>query len=84
MKKINFRKTLFAAVLLFQLNAHCRLWSDGGEGSVKDNTGKPISSQVGVRENLKVRYKYGYLSKKQVLLGTVKSKIYQWLHERKK
>lgn len=42
------------------------------------------SSQVGVRENLKVRYKYGYLSKKQLLLGTVKSKIYQWLHERKK
>lgn len=37
-----------------------------------------------VRENLKVRYKYGYLSKKQLLLGTVKSKIYQWLHERKK
>ena len=39
------------------------------------------SSQVGVQENLKVRYKYGYLSKKQLIFQTMKSKIYQWLHE---
>lgn len=38
------------------------------------------SSQTGVQENLKVRYSYGYLSKKQLIFGTVKSKIYQWLH----
>lgn len=38
------------------------------------------SSQTGVQENLKVRYSYRYLSKKQLIFGTVKSKIYQWLH----
>ena len=42
------------------------------------------SSQVGVQENLKVRYKYGYLSKKQFLFQNMKSKIYQCLHERKR
>ena len=42
------------------------------------------SSQVGVQENLKVRYKYGYLSKKQLVFQTIKSKIYQWLHEKGK
>lgn len=42
------------------------------------------SSQVGVQENLQVRYKYGYLSKKQFLFQTMKSKIYQCLHERKR
>lgn len=41
------------------------------------------SSQTGVQENLKVRYRYGYLSKKQLLFGMAKSKVYQWLHERK-
>lgn len=42
------------------------------------------SSQTGVQENLKVRYKYGYLSKKTLLFQTIKSKVYQWLHERKR
>lgn len=42
------------------------------------------SSQTGVQENLKVRYKYGYLSRKTLLLQTIKSKVYQWLHERKR
>lgn len=41
------------------------------------------SSQIGVQENLEIRYKYGYLSKKKFLFYTIKSKIYQWLHERK-
>ena len=43
MKKINFRKTLFAAVLLFQLNAIAAFGQTVVKGSVKDNTGKPLS-----------------------------------------
>lgn len=46
MKKINFRKTLFAAVLLFQLNAIAAFGQTVVKGSVKDNTGKPISGVV--------------------------------------
>ena len=38
MKKINFRKTLFAAVLLFQLNAIAAFGQTVVKGSVKDNT----------------------------------------------
>ena len=45
MKKINFRKTLFAAVLLFQLNAIAAFGQTVVKGSVKDNTGKPISGR---------------------------------------
>ena len=40
MKKINFRNTLFAAVLLFQLNAVAASGQTVVKGSVKDNTGK--------------------------------------------
>lgn len=46
MKKINFRKTLFAAVLLFQLNAIAAFGQTVVKGSVKDNTGKPINGVV--------------------------------------
>ena len=46
MKKINFRKTLFAAVLLFQLNAIAAFGQTVVKGSVKDNTGKPIISST--------------------------------------
>ena len=45
-EKINFRKTLFAAVLLFQLNAIAAFGQTVVKGSVKDNTGKPISGVV--------------------------------------
>ena len=44
MKKINFRKTLFAAVLLFQLNAIAAFGQTVVKGSVKDNTGKPLDN----------------------------------------
>ena len=44
MKKINFRKTLFAAVLLFQLNAIAAFGQTVVKGSVKDNTGKVMRS----------------------------------------
>ena len=46
MKKIYIRKTLFAAVLLFQLNAIAAFGQTVVKGSVKDNTGKPISGVV--------------------------------------
>ena len=48
MKKINFRKTLFAAVLLFQLNAIAAFGQTVVKGSVKDNTGKPDTLSNGL------------------------------------
>ena len=47
MKKINFRNTLFAAVLLFQLNAVAAFGQTVVKGSVKDNTGKQRCSGDG-------------------------------------
>lgn len=41
------------------------------------------SSQVGVQENLQIRYKRHFLTKKQYYFYKIKSKIYQWLHERR-
>lgn len=41
------------------------------------------STQVGVQENAALRYRRGYLTKKQYYFIMIKSKIYQWLHERK-
>lgn len=38
------------------------------------------SSQVGVRENAKIRYERGYMSKKQYKFVTLKSHIYEKLH----
>ncbi|BDW79691.1 hypothetical protein BFINE_54860 [Bacteroides finegoldii DSM 17565] len=55
MKKINFRKTLFAAVLLFQLNAIAAFGQTVVKGSVKDNTGKPISGVVVTDGHISIR-----------------------------
>lgn len=38
------------------------------------------STQVGVRENAKIRYKHGYMSKKKYGFVMIKSRIYEWLH----
>lgn len=38
------------------------------------------SSQIGVRENAKIRYKHGYMSKKAYVFIIIKSYIYQWTH----
>lgn len=40
------------------------------------------SSQVGVRENAKIRYKRGYMSKKKYYFVMIKSHIYEWLHKK--
>ena len=37
-------------------------------------------SQTGVRENAKIRYRCGYMSKKKYIFVTIKSHIYEWLH----
>lgn len=40
------------------------------------------STQTGVQENLKIRYKHGYITKKQYYFRMLKSKVYQKLNER--
>lgn len=37
-------------------------------------------SQTGVRENARIRYKRGYLSRKKFWFIMIKSRIYEWLH----
>lgn len=38
------------------------------------------SSQTGVRENAKIRLRYGYLSKRRYRFIVTKSRLYEWLH----
>lgn len=38
------------------------------------------SSQAGVRETAKIRYKRGYISKKRYYFVVIKSHLYEWLH----
>ena len=38
------------------------------------------SSQIGVRENAKIRYRHGYMSKKTYIFIIIKSYIYQCIH----
>lgn len=40
------------------------------------------SSQVGVRENVTIRYERGFMSKKKYRFVIIKSKIYEWLNRR--
>jgi glycosyltransferase involved in cell wall biosynthesis len=40
-------------------------------------------SQTGVRENAKIRYKRGYMSKKKYYFAVIKSHIYEMLHKNK-
>jgi hypothetical protein len=37
-------------------------------------------SQKGVRENARIRYKRGYMSKKKYYFVVIKSYIYEWIH----
>lgn len=41
------------------------------------------SSQIGVRENAAIRYRRGYISKKKYWFTIIKSRIYEWLHNKK-
>lgn len=42
-------------------------------------TGGASSGQLGVRENILLQYRYGYVSKKRYLFVKIKSHIYEWL-----
>lgn len=39
-------------------------------------------SQMGVRENAKIRYKRGYMSKKKYMFVMLKSYLYEWMHKK--
>jgi hypothetical protein len=40
-------------------------------------------SQIGVRENAKIRYKRGYMTKKKYYFVVVKSYMYEMIHKKK-